>query len=696
MAEARAGGRANAMKPSVKISTVPLHRPLFRGSRCLRIALVGLPGSGKSTFFRAVASTSANRGELAGTRRAYDECAVEIGLDEARLIDLPSLRSLRDPDTAGRATLKYLLWGDERPPVSDHEAQGPPVPLAAPDVIVQVIDATALERHLELTLELLQLGRPLVIALNKTDEARDKGLHIGTRTLARRLGVRVVPTIATMGHGIKPLFDATVEAVRQGVCPLPPPPARHLQDALLPIAALLCARDILAAFRVPLHFLVSRIGESDRYFLDELKQHFPERSSQTQQLIAAADRALPRALRDEMHADRHHRAAITAEAATRPDGMQERRNWRYWLDELFLSRRWGLIGSAAVFAAVLFVVFGVSAWLDAQTSARLAQWVSAWQPDSVAGVVGRAVADGLVGLVGIVVPYMIPLVLLLVALEQAGIMARIAFAVDRGFHRLGLHGDVAVPFLMGLGCNVPAISAIAARSRGSERVVGSLLVMFVPCSARSAIILALAGKYLGVSGVIALFLLAMVVIAILGKLLRRRYPASGPGQVQEIPPYALPRWRPLLRETWIRTQDVLTIVLPLLVGGSIVLALLNYIGADRVLNTLLTPVTLWWLGLPVVLGVPLLFGILRKELSLLMIFQALGTFEIDRYLGAAQIFTFLLFLTFYLPCVSTFAVMLKTVGRREAIFAASLSLAVALLVSGVARIALGAIEWLAV
>ncbi len=625
------------MKTTVNTSTFPLRSPLFRGERRLRIALVGLSGCGKSTFFRAVASTSASGGELAGTRRAYDECAVDIGLDEARLIDLPSLRSLRDPDTADRAALKYLLWGDERPPVSEHEAAGPPLPLAAPDVIIQVIDATALERHLELTLELLQLGRPLVIALNKMDEARDKGLHIGTRTLARHLGVRVVPTIATMGHGIKPLFDATVEAVRQGVCPLPPPPAPHLQDALRPISALLCTRDVLAAFRVPLHFLVTRIGEGDRYFLDELRQHFPDRSPQVLRLIAGADRALPRALRDELHADRHHRAAITAEAATRPGGIRERWNWRYWLDELFLSRRWGLIGSAAVFAAVLFVVFDVSAWLDSLTSARLAEWSSAWQPESVAGVIGRAVADGLIGLVGIVVPYMIPLVLLLVALEQAGIMARIAFAVDRGFHRLGLHGDVAVPFLIGLGCNVPAISAIAARSRGSERVVGSLLVMFVPCSARSAIILALAGKYLGAAGVLALFLLAMLVIAILGQLLRRRYPTSGPGQVQEIPPYALPRWRSLLRETWLRTQDILTIVMPLLVGGSIVLALLTYIGADSVLNTLLAPVTQWWLGLPVVLGVPLLFGILRKELSLLMVFQALGTFEIDRYLGAVQI-----------------------------------------------------------
>jgi ferrous iron transport protein B len=679
------------MKRSVKTATIPVRGPLFRGDRQLRIALVGLPGCGKSTFFRAVQSTAVRTGALAGTRRAYDECAVEIGLDQARVIDLPSLRSLRDPEPGDREALKYLLWGDERPPVSEHEPQGPPVPLAPPDVIVQVIDATALERHLELTLELLQLGRPLVVALNKMDEARDKGLHIGSKVLARRLGVPVVPTAAVMGQGIKELFAASVEAVRRGVCPLPLPPSRHLLDGLSPLSKVLRAPEVRAAFRVPLHLLVARIGDGDHYFLEELRQHFPRQSAEVLRLRAEANRTLPRPLRDELHADRHHRAAILAEAATRPGGVRERRNWRYWLDELFLSPRWGIAGSVAVFAAVLFVVFGVSAWLDSMTSARLVEWASAWQPQTTAGVIGRAVVDGLVGLVGIVVPYMIPLVLLLVALEQVGVMARIAFAVDRGFHRLGLHGDVAVPFLLGLGCNVPAISEIGARSRGNERVVASLLVMFVPCSARSAIILALAGKYLGAAGVLALFLVAMLVIAVLGQLLRRRYPTSGPGQVQEIPPYALPRWRPLVMETWLRTRDVLTIVMPLLVGGSVVLALLNHVGADRAINALLMPVTQWWLGLPIVLGVPLLFGILRKELSLLMIFQALGTFEIDRYLGAVQIFTLVLFLTFYLPCISTFAVMLKTIGRREAMFAVSLSIAVALLVSGFARFALEAI-----
>jgi ferrous iron transport protein B len=143
----------------------------------------------------------------------------------------------------------------------------------------------------------------------------------------------------------------------------------------------------------------------------------------------------------------------------------------------------------------------------------------------------------------------------------------------------------------------------------------------------------------------------------------------------------------MLRNTWARTSDILTIVTPLLVAGSVVLALLSHFGADAVINALLMPVTSWWLGLPAVLGVPILFGILRKELSLLMIFQALGTMEIGPLLDWVQILTFLVFLTLYIPCISTFAVMLRTIGRREALFSVTLSVGVALGLAGLTRLA---------
>ncbi len=683
----------NGVKPAPSATAIPLRTPLFRGARRLRIALVGLPNSGKSTLFNAVSSTSIRTGELAGTHRAYGECAVQIGLDEARVVDLPSIHSLHHLEHDDRVTLQYLLWGDELPPVKVHEPDGPPAPFAPPDVIIQVIDATALERHLELSLELTQLGRPMVIALNMMDEARKKGLHIGGSNLSRLLGVPVVPMVALMGQGIPELFAAAVAAVREKSCPLPQPASKHICEKLVPLSKTLNQPEVHSAFRVPLPFLLMQLAADDDYFRQEMQQHFPDLLPELLRLRAAAEKMLPRPLAEELHADRHHRAATLYEAVTRVGAPYAGGDWRYWLDELFLHPQWGLLGSLAVFAAVLFVVFEVSTWIDAMTSARLVAWISTWQPHTTSEVVARAVADGLIGLVGIVVPYMIPLVLLLVALEESGIMQRIAFVVDRGFHHLGLHGGVAMPFLLGLGCNVPALSAAARVTHGRERLIASLLITFVPCSARSAIILALAGKYLGGLGVFAIFLLSMIVIALLGKLLTRRYPDSGPGQVQEIPPYALPHWRSLLANTWARTSDILTIVTPLLVGGSVVLALLGHVGADRVINTAFTPVTVWWLGLPVLLGVPILFGILRKELSLLMIYQALGTFDIGAHLDWVQIVTFLIFLTFYFPCVSTFAVMLKTIGRRQAFVAVSLSVGVALLVSGAVRFLLEGVRY---
>jgi ferrous iron transport protein B len=246
---------------------------------------------------------------------------------------------------------------------------------------------------------------------------------------------------------------------------------------------------------------------------------------------------------------------------------------------------------------------------------------------------------------------------------------------------------------MGLGCNVPALAATAAVTRGRDRTVASLLITFLPCSARTAILLAVGGKYLGGFAVFALFMLIPIVVSLVGKLLKRRYPETTPGMIQEIPAYAVPALSDLLTSTWARSRDIVTIVLPLLVAGSVVLALLGHYGADAWINLALTPVTSWWLGLPVVLGVPILFGVLRKELSLLMVFQALGTQELAGAMDATQIATFLVFLTFYVPCVSTFAMMLKLLGRRDAFYSVTLSIGVALAVAAAVRWPLELVGW---
>lgn len=673
------------MKSSATVHPITLHKPLRRGSKRVRIALVGLPGAGKSTLFASVASTAPQSGALTGTALPYQACTVQIGMEEASVVDLPGLASLLDSHDNAPTVLQYLLWGNERAPIAAHEAKAAPAPFEPPDVIVQVLDATNLQSQLELTLELSQLGRPVILALNHMDAARRKGLQIDTDVLSEQLGMPVVETVAVMGQGIAGLFQTAMDVARAGVCPLPQAPSQHIEDSWQSLDAVLSHPEIFAAFRVPHALLLMLLASGHRYFEGELQAHFAALMPDLQAARAQAQSHLPRPLDDEIHADRHHRAATLCEQVLHRGKPQVGRGWRGVLDDILLHPHWGLLASVLVFAAVLWVVFEGSSWIDAHTTQVLAQAVEDWQPTDTVGVVGRAVLDGFIGLVGIVLPYMIPLVLLLIAMEETGLMHRIAFVVDRGFHKIGLHGGVAVPFLLGLGCNVPAISAVARNNTGRERLIASVLITFVPCSARSAIILAIAGKYLGVAGVVGIYALTLVLIAVLGRLMSRQQRDAGPGQLQEIAAWAMPRWRSMLTETWLRTSDILTIVTPLLVGGSVVLALLNHAGLDGTINTALTPLTVWWLGLPLALGLPLLFGVLRKELSLLMIFQALNTQELNTVLSTNQIATLLVFLTFYVPCISTFAVMVKTMGQKEAWWSVMLSVGVALVLSLAAR-----------
>ncbi|RMG92143.1 MAG: ferrous iron transport protein B [Zetaproteobacteria bacterium] len=654
------------------------------------MALIGQPNSGKSTLFDAVASTSVDHGRLPGTDKAYQRCTVQIGMDEVELVDLPSLVTLHDLSGDDLEGLKYLLWGDTRPEVSAHESHISVPSLSRPDVLIHLVDASTLLRHLELTLELVELGLPIVLGLNMMDEARRKGVCIDVAALERELGIPVVPMTAIKGLGIAQLFEKAVDVARSGRCPLPQPSSPHIRQWADDIRHIVDCPEVHRAFRVPLPFLVRQIKQNDRYFMQELRSHFPALAARIERVHDRAREALQRSLRDEVVADYHDRAARLFARVAEITDRSRTMTWEDRLDALFLHPRWGLVGSLGLFALVMFLVFEVSAGIDAVTAARLSDWVSQWHPTDAVGVVGRAVIDGLVGLIGIVVPYMLPLVLMLVVLEESGVMQRVAFVVDRFFHYIGLHGKVAVPFLLGLGCNVPAIAATRGVVAGRDRIVASLLITFVPCSARSAIVLALGGKYLGGLGVFGVFMLDLLIIALLGKLLVRRYPEISPGLIQEIPAYDWPSLTRVLRATWQRTQDILTIVTPLLVGGSVVLALLHFLGADVWINMVFSPVTQWILGLPVELGVPILFGVLRKELSLLMVYQALGTFDVGAVLDWVQISVFLVFLMFYVPCISTFAVMLRTIGRREAMFSIMLSIAVALVCAAVVRVLLEA------
>src|SRR5512133_1189192 len=251
--------------------SVMLHTPLLRGARRLRIALVGLPGAGKTTLFEAVSSTAPQTGELTDTHRIYRACTVQIGLDEASVVDLPSLSSLHPLQDDDLGTLKYLLWGNDRPPVTAHEPGAAPAPFEPPDLIVQVVDATNLQSHLELTLELSQLGRPVVLALNHMDAVHRKGLHVNTRALSAQLGIPVVPISALMVQGIAELFKTAMATARQATCPLPQAPSAHIANSLEPLSKALKQPGIDAAFRMPHQLLLMLFASGHGYIERELQ-----------------------------------------------------------------------------------------------------------------------------------------------------------------------------------------------------------------------------------------------------------------------------------------------------------------------------------------------------------------------------------------------------------------------------------------
>ena len=281
------------------ISTIALPRVLLRGDRGPRVALVGRLRTGKSSVFLAASSASPQHRRLLRDGDVYDECLVDVGLEQISLVDLPSVDSLHLLSAHDRVVVKYLLWGDRWPPVAAHEVEQPAVTFPSPDVLIQVVDATALQRDLELSLELSLLGKPLVIALNRVDEARQKGFYINTRALSEWLGAPVVATVAHMGLGVSELFAAALAAARAKALPRPQLPSAHIEATLGDLRSLLARPEVEEAFRVPWPFLLMQLAENDDYFLQELGCHFPLLLPEVLAARSAAQRSLPRPLSDE-------------------------------------------------------------------------------------------------------------------------------------------------------------------------------------------------------------------------------------------------------------------------------------------------------------------------------------------------------------------------------------------------------------
>jgi len=294
------------------------------------------------------------------------------------------------------------------------------------------------------------------------------------------------------------------------------------------------------------------------------------------------------------------------------------------------------------------------------------------------------VMQGIAAGVAIVLPYLLPFLFGLGILEDIGYLPRVAFLMDTFMHRIGLHGKAIVPFILGYGCNVPAVMATRTLEEPRDRYLAAALATLVPCAARLAVVFGLVAYYLGPLAAFGLYLFNLFIIAITGRILSNMMPEDTPGLILEMPPYRVPTFKNVMSKSWFRMREFVVEAWPILIAGSAVLAILNYLDLAYFINWLVRPLT-WVMGLPSEVGVPLIFGILRKELSLVMLSQALGTVDFGSALTSTQMLVYATFVMFYLPCLATLAVLKRELGTSAMGIIAGLTVVVALFAALVVR-----------
>jgi small GTP-binding protein len=363
-------------------------------------------------------------------------------------------------------------------------------------------------------------------------------------------------------------------------------------------------------------------------------------------------------------------------------------DWREQVDRVAMHPIWGYAVLAGVFLGFFRLIFDVGKLGEDRIlnlfDVLVAVLTQHMNPQSAlfAGVKGAVL--GTAGAVAIVLPYLLPFLVGLAILEDIGYLSRVGYLMDAAMHRLGLHGTATLPVLVGYGCSVPAVLATRILTTRRDRFIAAFLAVLVPCSARMTVIFALVGFYLGANYALGIYVLNIIVVALSGTLLARIWPEISPGMLMEVPAYRVPGVRVVALKTWWRLREFVLVAFPLLVVGSVVLSLVDYYGWQHGINALLSPLTAL-LGLPRSVGLTLIFGVLRKELSLLMLMQALGTTHVLGAMTAAQILIFTLFVTFYLPCMATLASMIRELGWRLTLAASGALLALAIVISLAAR-----------
>jgi len=604
----------------------------------LEFILVGQPNGGKSTIFNEVVGYKSMTANFPGATVEYMRGEIVLNGQKISVVDLPGNYSLHTSDDAEMSAIQYLM----------NKSQNA--------VLINVIDASVLSRSLELTLQLMEMKRPMVVALNMMDEAERKGIRIDGKQLSNILGIPVIETIGRKGEGIFALFNTAFDVGKKKVLPNKIQGPKEIERVSNELMRLLKDKPIPKLWDI--EFISWKLIEGDDIIRDSLKTVL---SDSEWRIIGKKMRPQTTnsnlTLAYTISSFRHNMAFQIFEKVARV-GKPSRKDIRETIDDLLMHPLWGYIFLVLIFYLTFFFIFTIGGAIEPQfieNFEKLRNLVSSGLKDSpILLSIVNGFIQGFGGGIGIVIPFLLPFFIVLSLFEDTGYLARVAYLIDNIMHRIGLHGMSAVPMILGYGCTVPGIMATRILKSPRDKFITATLTTLIPCSARMTIIFGLVGFFISIKAAIIIYLLNLIIIGLTGKVMSKLMPEVSPGLVLEIPKYHIPRMRTIIYKTWFRLKE-------------------------------LAPFTSGVLGLPVVLGITLVFGIMRKELALVLLFSALGTKDILSVMTQTQIFSFTIFITFYIPCLATFAVLAKELTVKRALLISGLTVLIAIALSLLVR-----------
>ena len=654
--------------------------------KVIKVALVGNPNCGKTSLFNIASGSHEHVGNYSGVTVDAKEGTFEYGGYKFVIVDLPGTYSLSAYSPEELYVRKNL--------VED-----------MPDVVINVVDASNLQRNLYLTTQLIDMNLRVVMAMNMYDELKAKGGNLDIRQLGYLLGMPVVPTVSRSGEGIDRLFDTVIKIYENTDARL----ARHIHinhgaeiEQSIDRIKLLLQKDPEIRYQYSTRYLAIKYLENDSE-VEKVVEALPNRDEiiaarfeEHKRIEGLLKSGLESAIVDSKYAFIQGALAETY----KPDPTKRRRRTVTDKIDSIVTNKWLAF---PIFFILLYIVFDATftvgehpmRWIEGLVE-YFAAFVSTTMAD---GWLKDLVVDGIIGGVGSVLvflPNILILYLFISLLEDSGYMARAAFIMDRLMHKIGLHGKSFIPMIMGFGCNVPAIMATRTIESRKSRLITMLIIPFMSCAGRMPVYILIAGAFFpSRAGLVLLFLYALgIVLAVLAaRVMSRFFKDDDLPFVMELPPYRVPTAKSVFRHTWEKGKQYLQKMSGIILICSMVIWFLGYfpnhnaydsvkeqqehsfIGyIGKAMEPVLEPLGFDWR-----MGVGIVSGVGAKELvvSTLGVMYSddvpeavegdAGTTRLQRALTGsvtpAAALAYMVFILLYFPCIATFVAIKNESGR---------------------------------